>query len=421
MKKKLVYMALSADIIHPGHCRIIKKAAEIGKVTIGLLTDKAICSYKRLPYMNYQERLEVISNLVDVDSVIPQDTLDYRSNLLKLKPDYVVHGDDWREGVQQQTRQQVIDLLQEWGGELIEFPYTEGISSSKINEMIRIHGITPERRRASLRKLILNKKIVKICEAHNGLTGLMVERNGFEGIWCSSLTDSLSKGKPDIEAVDITSRIKTVNEILEVTTKPIIFDADTGGLKEHFCYTVRTLDRLGVSAVIIEDKIGLKQNSLYGNEVEQLQASPLYFAEKIKTGKKAQISDDFMIIARIESLILNKGIDDALKRANIYINAGADGIMIHSKDKTDKNIMLFCRELKKDIPIIIVPTTYNNIPAEVFSKYGVNVIIYANQMIRAAIPAMQKVIDSILNNDCSYYIERDILNVKDTINFAEKI
>lgn len=424
MNKK-VYVGMSADLVHPGHMNILKVAAEYGDVVVGLLTDKAIASYKRLPYMTYEQRKAVIENIKGVKEVIPQDTLDYRPNLELVKPDIVVHGDDWKEGVQAKTRQQVIDTLAVWGGKLIEPNYTDGISSTQLNKTLKELGTTPDIRRSRLRRLIDSKEVVRIMETHNALSGLIVENiksdNGIEydGMWSSSLTDSTSKGKPDIEAVDVTARINTINEIFEVTTKPMIYDADTGGIAEHFAFTVRTLERTGVSAVIIEDKTGLKKNSLFGTEVEQTQDSIENFCVKIQMGKKVQITDDFMIIARIESLILDKGMDDAVRRAKAYIEAGSDGIMIHSRQKSPNEILEFCkilREYNENIPIIVVPTSFNQITAKELSAVGVNVVIYANHMLRAAYPGMKNVAISILENDRSLEAEENLLSIKEILD-----
>ena len=427
MDKKTVYVGMSADIIHPGHLNIIKEASKLGRVIVGVLTDEAIASYKRLPYLNYDQRALVVKNLKGVDEVIPQTTLDYRPNLDKIKPDYVVHGDDWKEGVQKETRQKVIDKLAEWGGKVIDIPYTQGISSSKLNQKIKEIGTTPEIRQKRLRRLIEAKPIVRICESHSGLTGLIIENtfvevNGqkkeFDGMWSSSLTDSTSKGKPDIEAVDLTTRLHDLNDALECTTKPVIFDGDTGGKIEHFVFTVRTLERLGISAVIIEDKIGLKKNSLFGTDAIQTQDTIEHFCEKIHAGKQAQIAPDFMIIARIESFIAGKGLDDAIERANAYIEAGADGIMIHSKDKSGEDIKAFCRELRKNhpnIPIVVVPTTYNHITEDELAEWGVNVVIYANHMLRSAYPAMVNTAKSILANGRSYEANDLCMPVKEIL------
>lgn len=427
MDKKTVYVGMSADIIHPGHLNIIKEASKLGRVIVGVLTDEAIASYKRLPYLNYEQRALVVKNLKGVDEVIPQTTLDYRPNLEKIKPDYVVHGDDWKEGVQKETRQKVIDKLAEWGGKVIDIPYTKGISSSKLNQKIKEIGTTPEIRQKRLRRLIEAKPIVRICESHSGLTGLIIENtfvevNGqkkeFDGMWSSSLTDSTSKGKPDIEAVDLTTRLHDLNDALECTTKPVIFDGDTGGKIEHFVFTVRTLERLGISAVIIEDKIGLKKNSLFGTDAIQTQDSIEHFCEKIHAGKQAQIAPDFMIIARIESFIAGKGLDDAIERANAYIEAGADGIMIHSKDRSGEDIKAFCKELRKshpNIPIVVVPTTYNHITEDELAEWGVNIVIYANHMLRSAYPAMVNTAKSILANGRSYEANDMCMPVKEIL------
>lgn len=409
-ERKKVYVGMSADIIHTGHLNILHEAQKYGRVTVGVLTDAAIASYKRLPYLTYEQRATIVSNLKGVEEVVPQTQLDYTENLLRLKPDYVVHGDDWKHGVQQKTREKIIETLSQWGGKVIDVPYTKGISSTMLNERLKEIGTTPDIRLKTLRRLINAKKIVRICESHSGLTGLIIEnthvmvnniRHEFDGMWASSLTDSTSKGKPDIEAVDLTTRLHDLNDALEVTTKPIIFDGDTGGKMEHFAFTVRTLERLGISAIIIEDKVGLKKNSLFGTAVKQEQDTIEGFCAKIRTGKQAQITEDFMIIARIESLIAGKGIDDAMQRALAYIEAGADGIMIHSKEKSGEDIKQFCKALREknaSIPIVVVPTTYNHITEDELSSWGVNIVIYANHLLRAAYPAMVNCAKSILEH-----------------------
>lgn len=406
---KTVYVAMSADIIHPGHLNIIKEASKLGEVTVGVLTDAAIASYKRLPYMNYEQRAAVVAQLKGVDRVIPQEQLDYLPNLVKLKPDYVVHGTDWRTGVQAATRQRVVETLSTWGGQLVEPEYTEGISSTQLNKAIREVGTTPDIRRARLRRLLNAKPLVRVMEAHSGLSGLIVEtasvvkdnrKHEFDAMWLSSLTDSTLKGKPDNESVDITSRLRTVNDILEVTTKPIIYDGDSGGLPEHFIYLVRSLERLGVSAVVIEDKQGLKQNSLLEQGNVQPQASVEDFCHKIKVGKQAQITDDFMIIARCESLITGKGEDDAIARCRAYCEAGADGIMIHSKASMPDEVLSFVRRFRTEVssekPLVVVPSTYAQVTESKLFSNGVNIVIYANHLLRAAYPAMRKTAERIL-------------------------
>ena len=425
---KIVYVGMSADMIHPGHLNIIDNARQLGEVIIGLLTDKAIASYKRLPSLNYEQRKIIIENIKGVSKVVPQHELDYTENLRLLKPDFVVHGDDWKTGVQKQTREKVINVLNEWGGKLIEVPYTEGISSTQLNQSLKEIGTTPAIRMKRLRRLIDAKPIVRILESHNGLTGLIIEntiiddggiKREFDGMWSSSLTDSTSKGKPDIEAVDITTRLQDLNNILEVTTKPIIFDGDTGGRPELFVFTVRTLERLGLSAIIIEDKIGLKKNSLFGTDVEQVQDTVEDFCHKISMGKKAQVTSDFMIIARIESLILKKGMNDALSRAKAYIEAGADGIMIHSKEKTPDEIFEFCSEYKKfekRVPLVVVPTTFNQVYEDQLAEAGVNIVIYANHLLRSAYPAMVDVAKSILKYGRSFEVNDKCMPIKDILN-----
>jgi len=410
---KTVYLGMIGDIMHPGLINIINEGAKYGDVMIGLFTDKAIATHKRLPYLTYEQRKNVIENIKGVASIVPQDEWSYVPNLLKYKPDYIIHGDDWLYGPDKYIRDEVFKVMEKLGGEVIEIPYTKGISASGLKEEIDSLGVTPQQRLASLRRLISAKPIVRILESHNGLTGLIaehtsVEVNGqhreFDGMWASSLTDSTSKGKPDIEAVDLTTRLHDLNDTLEVTTKPVIYDGDTGGKLEHFVFTVRTLERLGISAVIIEDKVGLKQNSLFGTDAIQTQDTIEGFCNKIKAGKEAQITRDFMIISRCESLIAGKPVDDALERCHAYVEAGADGVMIHSKNKSGEDIKEFCqrfREKDDHTPIVAVPTTYNQFTEEELAEWGINVVIYANHMLRAAYPAMVKCAERILETSRS--------------------
>lgn len=430
---KTVYVGMCADFIHHGHINIIERARSLGKVIIGLLTDEAIASYKRVPFLDYEQRKRIIENIRGVEQVIPQHVLDYVPNLLEVKPDYVVHGDDWRTGIQAETRERVIATLGEWGGKVIEIEYTDGISSTSLVDRLSAIGVTPERRRGMLRRLLEIKPLVRIMEAYNGLTGLIVENtkvtkdgviSQFDGMWEGSLTDSTSKGKPDIMAVDLTSRLNTIEQILEVTTKPMIVDGDTGGLMEHFIFTVRSLERLGVSAVIIEDKVGPKRNSLLGITTEQVQDSVTDFAQKITVGKRAQVTDDFMIIARIESLILGAGMDDALVRAGAYVRAGADGIMIHSKSQTPNEILAFCYRYKQfdyRVPLVVVPSTYSRVTEDELVGAGVRVVIYANQLLRSAYPAMLKTAVLILESGRAYEVEEYCMTIKDLIELVPLI
>lgn len=409
MNKK-VYIGMTADIMHPGLIHIINEATKYGDVIVGLLTDKAIAEHKRLPYLTYEQRKEVVENIKGVSEVIPQEEWSYVDNLKRIRPDYIIHGDDWKNGPLREIREQVFEVMNEQGGKVIEIPYTKGINSSSLDKEIKSIGTTPDIRLKTLRRLINAKPIVRILEAHDGLCGLIIEnleiqkgdkREVFDGMWSSSLTDSTSKGKPDIEAVDLTTRLQDLNNILECTTKPIIFDGDTGGKIEHFTFTVRTLERHGISAIIIEDKVGLKKNSLFGTDAIQTQDTIEGFCAKIKAGKEAQVTQDFMIIARIESLIAGKPMSDALERAYAYVEAGADGIMIHSKNKSGEDIKEFCltfRQRYAHVPIVVVPTTYDHIHESELRKWGVNVVIYANHMLRAAYPAMMRVACTILEN-----------------------
>lgn len=424
---KKIYVGMTADIMHPGLIHIINEAAKYGDVVVGLLTDKAIAEHKRLPYLTYSQRKEVLENIKGVTKVIPQEEWSYVENLKRLKPDYIIHGDDWKTGALREIREQVFEVMNEQGGKVIEIPYTQGINSSSLDKEIKSIGTTPDIRMKSLRRLIHAKSIVRILEAHDGLCGLIIENleiqkgdklEVFDGMWSSSLTDSTSKGKPDIEAVDLTTRLQDLNNILECTTKPIIFDGDTGGKIEHFVFTVRTLERHGISAVIIEDKVGLKKNSLFGTDAVQVQDTIENFSHKIKAGKEAQVTKDFMIIARIESLIAGKPMSDALERAYAYVEAGADGIMIHSKNKSGEDIKKFCQKFRQryvHIPIVVVPTTYDHVYESELLEWGVNVVIYANHMLRAAYPAMMKVASTILENERAEEVRELCMPIKEIL------
>jgi phosphoenolpyruvate phosphomutase / 2-hydroxyethylphosphonate cytidylyltransferase len=409
-KQKIVYVPMAVDILHTGHINIIEVARKLGKITLGLLSDKAIVNYKRLPLLSIEKRKKIVENIKGINSIVIQDSHDYEPILRKLKPDYLVHGDDWKTGIQRKARKNVISILSEWGGELIEPEYTKEVSSANLNHELTKNGITPDGRRKLLKRLLSAKPILRVLESHSGLTGCIVEKtriqkNGeireFDGLWLSSLTGSTSMGKPDTEVVDFSSRFQTIEEIMEVTTKPIIVDGDTGGKTEHFRFSVRTLERLGVSAIIIEDKIGMKRNSLFGTEVSQKQDTIDNFCNKIKEGNRALVTDEFMIIARIESLILEKGMEDALERAEAYISAGAKGIMIHSKNKDGKEIIDFCKRFnsfKKIVPLVVVPSTFSHMTEKELKKLGVNIVIYGNHLLRSAYPSMVKTAESILKN-----------------------
>ena len=427
LESRIVYMCFSADIIHGGHISIIKKAERLGRLVIGVLSDEAVASYKKFPLVPASERRALFENLSGVHRVVEQKTLSYKENIEKYKPAVIVHGDDWCSGFQKPIRDEVASLLASYGGRLVEYPYSNDQKYAEIQNRTRVDLAMPDVRRGRLKRMLQAKGLITAMEAHDGLTGLIVEntiayQNGgahqFDAMWISSLCDSTAKGKPDIELVDMTSRFRTIEDITEVTTKPIIFDGDTGGRTEHFIYTVRSLERLGVSMVIIEDKTGLKKNSLFGTEVEQTQDSIEHFCHKIQVGKKAQRTKEFMICARIESLILEKGMDDALERAFAFVNAGADAIMIHSRKKDPTEIEEFLEKFReKDgvTPIVLVPTSFNSVREEEWKSRGANIIIYANQLMRAEVPAMQKVAESILENHRSEECDSMLMPFKDII------
>ncbi|CDI49833.1 phosphoenolpyruvate mutase [Clostridium tetani] len=428
---KSVYACFSTGVIHEGHMKIINEAKKYGDVIVGVLSDEACVKFDRFPTTQIEDRVEMFERLLEVNKVVIQKTTSYRDVLNELKPDYVIHGDNWKSGPQSVIRQEVIEMLKGWNGQLIEIPYTRNTNVKKVDDITREKLAMPEYRRKRLRQLLKLRPIVKAIEVHNGITGLIaektvVERNGeldqFDAMWISSLCDSTAKGKPDIELVDMSSRLDTVNDVMEVTTKPIILDGDTGGLVEHFVYNVRTLERMGVSAVIIEDKTGLKKNSLFGTEVQQNQDTVENFCHKISEAKEALRTDEFMIIARIESLILEQGMEDALNRAYAYVNAGADGIMIHSRKKDPTEIFEFCdkfRKTDKDTPIVVVPTSFNTVTEEEFITHGVNIVIYANQLTRSAFPAMQQTATKILECHRAKEVDDNLMSIKDIITLID--
>ena len=430
-KNKNVYVAFSADILHVGHINILKTASKLGNVIVGLLTDKAIASYKSVPYLDYNKRKVIIKNIKYVHKIIPQKTLDYTTNLKLLKPDYVVHGDDWKKGIQKKTRDRVIKTIKKWSGKLIEPKFTKDISSSIIKDRILELTSTPQNRVSRLKRLITSKNIVRILESHNSLTGLIIEKINinknnsnleFDGMWSSSLTDSATKGMPDNSSVDFSTRLLSLNSMMEVTSKLLVFDADNGGQLEHLPFLVRSLERLGASAIIMEDKIGLKKNSLFKNQSDTKQDKPLLFAKKIKQVCKSRKNKDFMVIARIESFIVGKGLKDALKRAEIYSKAGADAILIHSKEKTPKEIFSFAEEFKKSknfIPLVSVPSTYSKVYENELVKNGFKLVIYANQLLRAAYPAMQYTARKILEKGRAFEAEKKIIPIKEIINLIK--
>ena len=430
---KTVYTCFCTDVIHEGHLNIIEKAKENGRVVVGALTDEALIKYNRFPTISLEERIKLYKELEGVDEVVVQNDFMYNDVIASIKPDYIIHGDNWKSGPESAIREHVEALLKEYGGELIDVPYTYNEKVKKIDMQLREKLAMPEYRRKRLRQLIKMTPIVKTMEAHSGLTGLIVEKTvvehdgkleQFDAMWISSLCDSTAKGKPDIELVDMTSRFRTIDDITEVTTKPIIFDGDTGGLTEHFVYTVRSLERMGVSAVIIEDKKGLKKNSLFGTEVKQTQATIEEMSAKIAAGKRAQLTDDFMIIARIESLILEQGMEDALARAKAFVAAGADGIMIHSRKKDPAEILEFCdkfREFDKETPIVVVPSSFNTITEEELAAHGVNIVIYANQLTRSAFPAMQKTAEDILKYHRAKEVDDRLMSIKEIITLIDEI
>lgn len=415
------------DILHHGHINVIERARQYGDVIIGLLTDAAVAGHKRLPYLNYEQRKKIVENIAGVTEVVSQNEWDYSVNIRLYRPDFMVHGDDWLEGPLAPYRERAIQALSEYGGKLIEVPYTNGVSSSAMLNQLHAIGTTPEIRKATLKRLLHAKPLLRFIETHSPISALIAEHaieevegkvKTFDGFWSSSLTDSTEMGKPDIEALDISNRLTNINNIFEVTTKPLIMDADTGGKPEHFKMNVRSMERLGISAVIIEDKTGLKKNSLFGNEVVQIQEDIELFCEKISAGRSGRVSSEFMVIARIESLILDRGMDDAVARARAYVEAGADGIMVHSRKKQPDEVFAFSKIFRDDfpnIPLVCVPTSYNNVKEGELAAHGFNIVIYANHLLRAAYPAMKSVAHEILRNERSAEADKQLISINEIL------
>ncbi len=430
---KTVYTCFCTDVIHEGHLNIIREAEKYGEVIVGVLSDEAMIRFNRFPTVGFEERLDLVRNLNGVKRVVIQEDIMYDRMVNELRPDYVIHGDNWSDGPMKAIRDNVEMLLSQYGGQIIDVPYTYSENVSRIDARVREKLAMPEYRRKRLRQLIKICPVVKTLEVHSGLTGLIAEKtvvehdgglDQFDAMWISSLCDSTAKGKPDIELVDMTSRFRTIDDIMEVTTKPVIFDGDTGGLAEHFVYTVRSLERMGVSAVIIEDKVGLKRNSLFGTEVSQTQDSIEHFCDKIQMGKRAQLTDDFMIIARIESLILEQGMDDALLRARAYVRAGADGIMIHSRKKEPDEIFEFCDRFRKEydnVPLVVVPTSFSQVTEKELGSHGVNIVIYANQLTRSAFPAMERTAKDILKYHRAQEAEERLMPIKQILTLIDEL
>lgn len=430
---KTVYTCFCTDVIHEGHLNIIHEAEKYGEVIVGVLSDEAMMRFNRFPVLGFEERFNLVENIAGVKRVIIQKDIMYDQVIDELHPDYVIHGDNWKQGPMKAIRDNVAALIEKYGGRLIDVPYTYNEKVKRIDERIREKASMPEYRRGRLKQFLHICPIVKAIEVHSGLTGLIAEKtivesedglDQFDAMWISSLCDSTAKGKPDIELVDMTSRFRTIDDVMEVTTKPIIFDGDTGGMIEHFVYTVRSLERMGVSAIIIEDKIGLKRNSLLGIEAEQTQDSIEHFAEKIKAGKKIQLTEDFMIIARIESLILERGMQDALERARAYVGAGADGIMIHSRKADPTEIFCFCDEFRKefaDVPLVVVPTSFNQVTEKELSSHGVNIVIYANQLTRSAFPAMEQTARDILKYHRALEVDKRLLPIQEIVTLIDEL
>lgn len=430
---KKVYTCFCTDVIHEGHLNIINEACKYGEVYVGVLTDEAMIKFNRFPTVDFEARIGLVENIPEVKSVLIQDAISYKKIISELKPDYVIHGDNWKSGPMKSVRDEVENLLGSYGGKIIDVPYTYNENVKRIDAQFREKLSMPEYRRKRLKQLLKLCPIVKTLEVHSGLTGLIAEKtivaqggelDQFDAMWISSLCDSTAKGKPDIELVDMTSRFRTIDDVMEVTTKPIIFDGDTGGLTQHFVYTVRSLERMGVSAIIIEDKTGLKKNSLFGTEVEQTQDTIEHFCEKIAAGKKVRLTDDFMIIARIESLILERGMKDALDRARAYVQAGADGIMIHSRKKDPAEILEFCDKFRaenKETPIVVVPSSFNTVTEAELSEHGVNIVIYANQLTRSAFPAMEQTAKDILRYHRAKEVDSRLMPIKDIISLIEEL
>ena len=416
-KEKTVYVGITGDMIHPGIINIIQQGAKYGRLIVGLLSNEAIATHKRIPYLTFEQRKAVIENIKGVSEVVPQEDWSYVPNLLKLKPDYIIHGDDWKTNYLKGIREEVFDVMKKIGGEVIEIPYTKGINSSQLFESTTNNGITAVQRLKSLRQLMNYKPIIRIMEANSGLSGLIIENlkiekedgiQRFDGIFIN-LLDSNPSGVSEQESSNFMLKLNTVTDILECTTRPIIYGGYTSDNYENITFTIEKLELMGISAIIIEDKF--KNTQELCNEEE--------FCLKIKEGKKAQINPDFMIIAGIEELILGKSMDDALKKALASIKAGADGILISSNQKNGDDIKEFCSKLRKEnknIPIVLIPTTYNQFTEKELGEWGANIIIYADYLKKVTYPAMKKCAETILKSERSLEVNEMCMPIKEILN-----
>ncbi|MDJ0824059.1 MAG: phosphoenolpyruvate mutase [Rhodobacter sp.] len=417
-----VYVSMTAEILHNGHLRILKEAKKHGRVTVGLLTDRALENKKPIPLLSFEQRKEILEALDCVDEVIAQDEWDYDACIDTHKPRVFVHGDKW-DGPLTGMRERAIARLESYGGTFVELPYSHEFDGTHIAPQMAASLATPFAKQKAFRRMMQSKRLVRFLEAHSPLAALIgehtkVQRNGdvlqYDGFWSSSLTDSTEMGLPDIEALDVTRRLQNIDEIFEVTTKPLVFDADTGGKAEHFELKVRTMERMGIAAAIIEDKTGLKKNSLLGTSVPQTQASIPEFQEKIRAGIEGQKYRGMMIIARLESLILGQGIDDALRRADAYVTAGAGAVMIHSKERDPAQVFAFTDAFAQDhpeVPIVAVPSSYNTVHDHELQAHGIKMIIYANHMLRSSYKAMEQTARAILEHGRTAEIEDEIITI----------
>ncbi len=406
---KTVYVGMSADLVHPGHINLLREAASLGRVTVGLLTDRAISSYKRMPFLTFEQRRAVIEHIAFVTAVVPQDTLDYTDNLRLLRPDFVVHGDDWRNGVQAQTRRRVLDVLREWGGTLVEPPYTEGISSTALRMAAMDIGFAPGVRQRRLRRMLDCKPLVRVMQAHDGLSAHIVDRleettqgapREYDAIWVDSLAGAPIRGKPDPLPFDLSSRLVTLHEILDATTKPLICNAGGAGHAAGVTAAVRTLERIGVSAIVIDTEVTDRRAVPAMAASAPPQDDMAAFIREIAAARDARVTPDFMIIARINDRTRDCGADRMMARAAAGVDAGADAVMCDSDPVNPDGIFDLCRRYRRLMnghPLLVGLSGTEGLQEHDLASAGASMVVYTDTLLRAAREAMISAASQVLS------------------------
>jgi len=401
--EKTVYVGMVGDMLHVGHINILKTAARLGRVTVGVLTDRAVVGYKRLPLLAFEDRVRVVESIADVAAVVPQKTLSYVENLRALRPDYVVHGDDWRYGDQvSRARAEVIATLGEWGGELVEVAYTKGISSTAIHRSGAADALFSGTRQGRLRRLLAAKPTLRIVEAHSGLSAKIAAEvrgpdgaTGFDAVWQSGLTDAIHRGKSDGGAVDRGRRLQAVEEILDAGPLPLIYDGRAAGRPETVFDLTRALDKAGVSALCLGDRSDPDRT---GPEM-----SPAETVAQIEAVRAACPTGAVMAISRIVVAAPGNGgsgaLDRALDRALALLEAGSDAVMFDSAADTAEPILDIAARLRRqrrDVPLFAAQSDRWGAPIHRFENAGIDAVVYETHLLRATVAPMRRAATALL-------------------------